>query len=76
MAVLTMAAGCAKEAVSGPNDANKRFMDAWMYVNYPDIQPSGLGIYVLEEQEGEGDEVIKACVCVSLHTHGLFADKR
>lgn len=59
MAVLVLAAGCAKEAVSGPNDANKRFMDAWMYVNYPDIQPSGLGIYVLEEQEGEGDEVIK-----------------
>lgn len=59
MAVLIVAAGCAKEAVSGPNDANKRFMDAWMYVNYPDIQPSGLGIYVLEEQEGEGDEVIK-----------------
>lgn len=59
MAVLIVAAGCAKEAVSGPNDANKLFMDAWMYVNYPDIQPSGLGIYVLEEQEGEGDEVIK-----------------
>ena len=59
MAVLIVAAGCAKEAVSGPNDANKRFMDAWMYVNYPDIQPSGLGIYVLEEKEGEGDQVIK-----------------
>lgn len=59
MAVLTMAAGCAKEAVSGPNDANKRFMDAWMHVNHPDIEPTGLGIYVLEEKEGEGDEVIQ-----------------
>lgn len=59
MAVLVVAAGCAKEAVSGPNDADKRFVDAWMHVNHPDIQPTGLGIYVLEEKEGEGDEVIQ-----------------
>ena len=52
-------AGCAKEATTGTNDANKRFFDAWMHVNHPEATPSGLGIYVLEESEGNGATVEK-----------------
>ena len=55
MAVL----GCAKEAKVGPNDANKRFLDAWLEINHPGIEPTGLGIYVLEESKGTGAEVKK-----------------
>lgn len=53
------AAGCAKTVQPGVNDANKRFLDAWLSVNHPDVKPSGLGIYVLEETEGAGAAVEK-----------------
>ena len=59
-AVLAVAAaGCAKTVQPGANDANKRFFDAWMQMNHPDVKPSGLGIYVLEETEGTGVPVEK-----------------
>lgn len=48
---------CAKTPVTGVNDANKRYFDAWLHVNHPDLQPAGLGIYVLEETAGTGAEV-------------------
>ncbi len=53
--ILAAAAfGCAKVAPAGPNDANKRYFDAWMKLNHPGLKPTGLGIYVLEEEEGTG----------------------
>ena len=58
---IGLAAGCAKEVTSGPNEANERFMKAWMHVynqtKGTDIEPSGLGIYILEETPGDGAEV-------------------
>ena len=53
------AASCAKTVQPGPNDANRRFLEAWMQVHHPDIRPEGLGIYVLEESEGTGATVEK-----------------
>lgn len=58
-AMALMSAGCAKMAESGANDANKRYFDAWMKVNYPDAQAAGLGIYVIEDTPGTGPEVKK-----------------
>ena len=52
-------AGCAKEVNVGSNDANKRFFDAWIHVNYPDLTPTELGVYVLEEKAGSGAAVEK-----------------
>ena len=49
--------GCAKYAISGINDANKRYFDAWMQMNHPDNEPSGLGIYILEDNPGTGIQV-------------------
>lgn len=46
--------GCAKVQKTGANDANRRYFDAWLHVNHPGLQPSGLGIYVIEENEGDG----------------------
>ena len=51
--------GCAKHAASGINDANKRYFDAWMQLNHPDAVPVGLGIYVLEDEPGTGEQVKK-----------------
>ena len=43
---------CAKDPRPGANDANKRYFEAWLHVNYPDAKPTGLGIYILEEEVG------------------------
>ena len=52
-------AGCAREVTVGSNDANKRFFDAWIHVHHPDVTPTDLGIYVLEEKAGNGATVEK-----------------
>ncbi len=53
--------GCAKAASVGPNEANERYFRAWIEIwnknNGTDIQPTGLGIYIIEETEGTGAEV-------------------
>ncbi len=51
------AAGCAKHVSEGPNEPNLRYFNAWIKMNYPDAKPTGLGIYVIEEEEGTGLEV-------------------
>ncbi len=51
------AAGCAKTVTEGPNEANIRYFESWMKLNYPDLKPTGLGIYIIEEEEGDGIEV-------------------
>ena len=45
--------GCAKEPKSGANEANRRYFDAWLHVHYPDAKPTGLGIYIIEEEPGD-----------------------
>lgn len=71
IAILAIS-GCAKETEAGPNEANKRFFDAWIQVNHPDIKPTGLGIYILDEEEGTGVEVEKdGIVIIDYRTYGL-----
>ena len=48
---------CAKAVTTGANEDNRRFLEAWMYLNYPSVSESGLGIYVIENEEGTGEEV-------------------
>lgn len=57
IAAALYAAGCAKIVTPGVNEANKREFEAWMQINHPDVQPSGLGIYILDEKPGNGTEV-------------------
>ena len=49
--------GCAKTETIGPNDAYKRYFDAWMQVNHPDAKASGLGIYIIDDKQGSGAAV-------------------
>lgn len=48
---------CAKAVKTGPYEAEQRYFNAWMSMNHPGVQPTGLGIYVLEEEEGTGATV-------------------
>ena len=45
---------CSKTPTTGLNDAAKRYFDAWMSMNHPDLKPTPLGAYVLDEKEGSG----------------------
>ena len=58
-AAVTLAAmvGCSKDPESEANASAKRFFDAWMLVNYPDLTPTELGYYILEEDAGSGEIV-------------------
>lgn len=57
IAAAMLFAGCAKTETPGPNEANKRYFDAWMHINHPGLEATGLGIYVLDEKEGTGTSV-------------------
>lgn len=54
IAAALSAISCAKTEVLGPNDAYKRYFDAWMHLHHPDAQPTGIGIYILEDAQGNG----------------------
>ena len=54
MAAALALSGCAKAVKVGPNDANKNFLEAWMEVHYPEVQPTELGVYIIEDSEGSG----------------------
>lgn len=52
------AAACAKAVTEGSNEAEKRFFEAWMETHHPGLTPEeGLGIYILEEETGDGAAV-------------------
>jgi len=56
-AALLLACSCAKTVVTNAGEEAKRLFDAWMYVHYPNLEPTELGAYVLEETEGSGELV-------------------
>lgn len=50
-------AGCAKSPSSTYGATAKEYFDAWIRVHYPDLEPTPLGAYVIEETEGDGELV-------------------
>ncbi len=56
-AAIAMAGACAKEVTESENEDNKLYLDAWMSVHHPDVQPTGLGVYIIEDQPGAGEAV-------------------
>lgn len=59
LAMALSAICCAKAVKEGPNDAEERYFNAWMKVNHPDLNPVGSGIYILDEEAGNGAEINK-----------------
>ena len=63
--VVVAIAACAKASTESANEANKRYLDAWISINYPELtpqwkgqhDPDGLYIFDSETQEGTGAEV-------------------
>lgn len=53
-ALMSLAAGCAKEATISSNEQTKTYIEAWVQVNHPDAVPSGAGIYILDDTPGDG----------------------
>ena len=60
IAIAAVVASCAKYVGEGTNVAKKRYFDAWMSLNYPNLKPSwdgkesAVGIYIMPEYEVEG----------------------
>ena len=59
LAIALSAICCAKAVKEGPNDAEERYFNAWLEVNYPDLVPAGSGIYVIEEEPGNAGAEVK-----------------
>ena len=57
LATLVLTASCAKETTTYENDDVKLYLDAWMSVHHPDVQPTGLGVYIIDDQPGTGEAV-------------------
>lgn len=56
-AAALLPAACATEESIPVNEAAKRYFDAWMQVNHPAAEPSGLGVYIIDDQPGIGASV-------------------
>lgn len=55
-ALISLAAGCARDASISSNEQTKTYLDAWVLVNYPGAAEAGAGIYILEDEPGSGKE--------------------
>lgn len=56
-ALAALAAACAKEGSESKNEDNKLYFDAWMSERHPDVRPTGLGVYIIDDQPGSGETV-------------------
>ena len=60
VAAAVVIASCAKAVGEGTNVEKKRYFDAWMSLNYPELKPSwdgkesSTGVYIMPEYEVEG----------------------
>lgn len=57
-AACTLAAilsGCAKQAGTPTNENEKLYFDAWMQVHYPQLEKTGLGIYIIKDTPAEDE---------------------
>ena len=48
---------CAREPKAGTNDASKRYFDAWISTHHPDLKPTDMGEYIIEDKAGTGEEL-------------------
>lgn len=55
-ALLSLAAGCAKDASISSNEQSKKYIEAWLQINHPEAVQAGPGIYILSDEPGTGKE--------------------
>ena len=56
-AFLILPGGCAKETSTNTEDVAKSYVEAWMSVYHPGINPTGDGIYILDDKPGSGSVI-------------------
>lgn len=56
LAVAFVAGSCAKVVSESSTTSDKRFFDAFMRTHHPDAKASGMGVYILDDQPGTGEE--------------------
>ena len=60
-AAVILSASCARPISEGVNEANKRYLDAWLKVNkITESQKTGRGVYILEETKVNEGIAVKA----------------
>ena len=52
--VTVLCWSCAKEPSDDTYASSKKVLEAWLRINYPDVTPSGRGIYVIDSVSGTG----------------------
>lgn len=55
IAAVLFISGCADDKDKTSEEINREYVEAWMEVNHPDIQPTGQGIYILADSAGTGE---------------------
>ena len=50
LSALLLLGGCAKESSIDTSKMAKEYFDAWMSVNHPGLTPTGLGVYIIDDQ--------------------------
>ena len=63
-AALLLLCGCAKIKTPGINEANKRYFDAWLSENHPELVGKQIfpGIYIIEDVPGTGEYIGPALI--------------
>lgn len=57
IAAIAVTAACSKEVTTSRNEDNKLYLESWMSVHHPNVQPTGLGIYIIDDEPGTGESV-------------------
>ena len=55
VAAVLFISGCADDKDKSSEEINKEYIEAWMEVNHPGIEPTGQGIYILADSPGTGE---------------------
>jgi FKBP-type peptidyl-prolyl cis-trans isomerase FklB len=54
-AAVLFISGCADDNDKSSEEINKEYVEAWMEINHPGIEPTGQGIYILSDSAGTGE---------------------
>lgn len=74
LAAAALCTGCAKSPVSGINEANKAFLEAWVKVHHPDARKTSMGAYVIEETKGTGEALGTADDSPYVRVNFIYSD--